>query len=551
MATPDEAANDLVANVDSNADAVSVVPTEPGAGVPAVDVGGGDVHRMADEAWSAMITGNDPAHPQVFVRGGDLTRISRDEERVALKGYSQASLVDRMSQTAQFVALSPRGDVANRRPPQDVAAILLDRTPDHYSGAPRVNRVVDVPVFAPDGELLTTPGYHAGSRTYYAPSATMDVLPAIATDEWDVYEARAILEEAFGDFCYADDSGFANALAFAITPFVREMIAGPVPAMACLAHEVGTGKTLLAKMTMLPGCGSVAASAEPKDHEEWRKTLTAALLEAPSVIWYDNLRHRLDAGPLAAVLTAERFGDRVLGHSRRVESAVRNLWILTANNLDLSTELARRSVPVFLDANVERPWERDKKSFRHPDLLDWAQRNRAQLVWACLVLCRSALESWEEGWGYVPVLDRTLASYERWTEVVGRIVAWHGYKGFLGNIARLYDTADEEQREVAAFIEAWHARTTASLTVSELVSEIGRLDASDLRDALPSELHSLPPDKLRAKLPYFLRANRGRVFGGLRLERLEDPGKRTSAAWVVAPARTATADEQATAVTLG
>ena len=502
---------------------------------------------MADEAWDALMAHNDPVHPHVLVRGGDLTRLSRDEGRVTLKVYSQASLVDRMSQTAPFFAVSARGAIIDRKPPQDVAAILLDRTPDRYTGAPRVNRVVDVPVFGADGHLLTTPGYHAGSRTYYAPDPTMGALSEIETDEWDVYAARAILEEAFGDFCYADDSGCTNALAFAITPFVREMIPGPVPAMAALAHEVGTGKTLLAKMTMLPGCGSVPASAEPKDHEEWRKTLTAALLEAPSVIWYDNLRHRLDAGPLAAVLTAERFGDRVLGHSRRVESAVRNLWILTANNLDLSTELARRSVPVFLDANVERPWERDKSAFRHPDLLDWGQRNRAQLVWACLVLCKSALEAWEEGWGYVPVLDRTLANYERWAEVVGHILAWHGYTGFLGNVARLYDSADEEHQEVRAFIEAWHARTTEPLTAAGLLMEIGRLDAADLRDALPSDLQGLAPDKLRAKLPYFLRANRGRVFGGLRLERLEDPGKRTAAAWVATRSSTPTAVQRETA----
>jgi hypothetical protein len=511
-------------------------PVSDPASTPAsrtIDLGGGDVHRMADEAWNALIAHNDPLHPELLVRGSDLTRISRDEKRVSLKPYSQASIVDRMSQTAQFFSVSEKGKLIDRKPPQDVAAILLDRTPDRYTDAPRVNRVVDVPVFGADGHLLTTPGYHTGSRTYYAPDPTMGSLSEIETDEADIDVARAILNEAFGDFCYADSSGYANALAFALTPFVREMIPGPVPAMACLAHEVGTGKTLLAKMTMLPGCGSVPASAEPKDHEEWRKTLTAALLEAPSVIWYDNLRHRLDAGPLAAVLTAERFGDRVLGHSRRVESAVRNLWILTANNLDLSTELARRSVPVYLDANLERPWERDKGGFRHPDLLDWAQRNRAELAWACLVLCKSAFEAWEEGWGYVPVLDRTLANYEQWAKLVGRILAWHGYSGFLGNVTRLYDSADEEHQEVSAFIQAWHARTSEPLTVAELLREIDRLDATDLRDALPPELQGLMPDKLRAKLPYFLRANRGRVFGGLRLERIEDPGKRTAAAWVV------------------
>jgi hypothetical protein len=52
-----------------------------------------------------------------------------------------------------------------------------------------------------------------------------------------------------------------------------------------------------------------------------------------------------------------------------------------------TTVLARRSVLIRLDANVERPAER--KGFRHPNLLAYARGNRGQLVWACLTLIQA------------------------------------------------------------------------------------------------------------------------------------------------------------------
>ena len=43
--------------------------------------------------------------------------------------------------------------------------------PADLPGAPVIDRVTSVPVFGADESLLTTPGYHAGARTYYAPPA--------------------------------------------------------------------------------------------------------------------------------------------------------------------------------------------------------------------------------------------------------------------------------------------------------------------------------------------------------------------------------------------
>jgi hypothetical protein len=62
----------------------------------------------------------------------------------------------------------PMGKRAERivRPPADVPRDIL-ATPD--PPLPILRRIVEVPVFAPDATLQTTPGYHAGSRTYFSP----------------------------------------------------------------------------------------------------------------------------------------------------------------------------------------------------------------------------------------------------------------------------------------------------------------------------------------------------------------------------------------------
>ena len=46
--------------------------------------------------------------------------------------------------------------------------------------------------------------------------------------------------------------------------------------------------------------------------DEWRKKLTAALIQAPTVLVLDNIGKKLDSGDLAAALTTTLWADRIL-----------------------------------------------------------------------------------------------------------------------------------------------------------------------------------------------------------------------------------------------
>ena len=138
---------------------------------------------------------------------------------------------------------------------------LLHRIPEQLSSIPRINRVVEVPVFGPEGDLtgdlpgvLGIPGYDLRSRTYFQPAPGLG-LNALDIGSWadddkqqraEVEDALALIEELLVDFPFADASSKAHAIAMMLEPFVREVIGdSPTPLYGVLAHTPGTGKGLL------------------------------------------------------------------------------------------------------------------------------------------------------------------------------------------------------------------------------------------------------------------------------------------------------------------
>ena len=61
-----------------------------------------------------------------------------------------------------------------------------------------------------------------------------------------------------------------------------------------------------------------------------------------ALYWIDNVHHKVDNASLALATTTEVWKDRVLGHSKTVVLPVRCSWILSGNNVELSSELAVR-----------------------------------------------------------------------------------------------------------------------------------------------------------------------------------------------------------------
>jgi hypothetical protein len=173
-----------------------------------------------------------------------------------------------------------------------------------------------------------------------------------------------------------------------LLPFVREFIKGPTPLHVIDATTPGSGKGLLADCCSVVATGRDAGKGpEPRDPDETRKYITSVLVAGAAMVVLDNIIGYLDSAPLARVLTAEIWEDRLLGYSRQVRPLNRAAWVATGNNMTLGRDLARRALWIRLEPEQERPELRS--GFRHPDLLRWVREERGALVAACLTLARA------------------------------------------------------------------------------------------------------------------------------------------------------------------
>jgi hypothetical protein len=441
--------------------------------LPEIDAGLGDLATMSAQAMAALESANEP--PFVFRHGGVLVRLERDER--GTPGI-QLLTVDRMRHRLARVARFTRGrgasgDRVATEPPIPVVRDLLAHPEPEF---PVLSRIVEAPVFAPDGTLQVAPGYHPASKTYFAPAPGFEV-PAVTEQPGaeDVEAAtRLLLEEYLGDFPFVGDPERAHALGALLLPFARDLIDGPTPLHLIEKPAPGTGATLLVEAILFPALGRVVAGmTEGGDEDEWRKRLTAQLLRGPVAILIDNLRDRLDSAALSSAITAAHFEDRRLGASELVCPPVRCLWIATGNNPALSNEIARRTVRIRLDSRRDQPWLRDPKEFRHSNLIEWMRENRSALVQAALVLIRN----WLAAGRPESAETRKLGMYESWSTVIGGILRAAGVPGFLQNLMDLYDTADAEGKSWRAFVDAWwEVHVEGVVGVSDLMTIAERCD---------------------------------------------------------------------------
>lgn len=255
------------------------------------------------------------------------------------------------------------------------------------------------------------------------------------------------------DFPFDSESDLANWLAFQMTPVLRPAIRGSVPLAEFDAPAQSNGKTLLVKLAGLQAMGRwPSLRAIPKDEEEWRKTLPSALLESPVMVVFENLNWKLRSSALTRYLTAgeSAVSDRALGSTAEVVVPVRTTWALTGNNAELDRELLTRSYRIRLNAQMPYPERRKPEDFAEPDIERWTLEHRSELLAANLTLARAWFAAG------CPKGDHPhMARFDEWCHIVGGILCNAGVTGFLSNLHDMYESADPESSEWAAFLRAW------------------------------------------------------------------------------------------------
>lgn len=454
-----------------------------GSGKPQVVINGRHLNEVTTDAMAAVIEANSP--PQLFVRTGTIARITLDEDGVPeIQRLSEAALRGRMDRVADFVRVNKDKESEAVVPANPPKIVVEDAMALGSWDLPPIEAIVETPILRSDGTIFEEAGYDPETRLYHHPAPGFE-MPAVSENPkpGEVDQALAIIDEAIGEFPFADTASAANARGLLLTPIIRQAIQGCVPLGLIDKPQMGTGGSLLAELVSYIGIGRHAEMlGQPAHEDEWRKQITAKLDAGASMVTIDNVDDPLTSSNLSRALTARTWTDRRLGRSEAITLAQRATWLATGNNIELGGDIARRCFHIRLDAKQSRPWERD--GFLHPDLMAWVESHRGELVHALLTIARSWYAA---GCPKDDSLPR-LGSFESWAETVGGMLAHAGVQGFLSNLDELYENADSETEEWTGFLETWQSKLGEKALAAKILAEEWVLRDDEFKTALPSDL---------------------------------------------------------------
>jgi putative DNA primase/helicase len=425
-------------------------------------IGNKDLTRISNQIWAALIYINRPQ--RIFQFRGQIIRLLFVDGIPTIQYLNKYQIRHVLETAADFIKLSNKSEyghlevkLARQEPVSPIAYvpdypdsdicehILSDPNPP----LPVLEQIKYKPYFALDGELIFMPGYSEKTRCYLHDPKNILVPNALRPSSLD--EAKRLLfEEVRVDFPLVKDSDRAHTIALLIQPFVRQMIQGPTPLHIVNSPSPGTGKGLLVQaLTYIATGQPIEFQAMPGNDEEIRKRLTSKLMKLPTFVAFDNVNVMVDSASLSLAITAPVWEDRVLGKSKIISLPVCCTWLLTGNNVQCSSEIARRSIRIHMDTELERPWQREE--FHQSDLMKYVRDNCELLMWAAITL----VEHWIKN-GKKKFSGKPLGGFESWSEITGGILEAAGIKGFLEDMDAFYDDADDETKFLNKLIYLWH-----------------------------------------------------------------------------------------------
>ena len=412
--------------------------------------GGTRLQDQTSMALDALADVNDP--PFIFHRARELVRIAYDENgNPSIVNLNVSALRGILERCASFVIEGKKGNHIPVPPPLTVVQDLAN-LPDWNTISP-ISGIVECPIIRTDGTIVTEKGYDENTRLYYAPADGF-VLPDIPQkpSKADVKKSIDLLKEVFVDFPFVDEASRTNTVATLLSAVLRPIISGSVPLSLLDKPQAGTGASLIAEVIGKIVTGRpTSMTPAPEDDAAWRKMITSSIMKGRIVNIIDNVESKLYVPSLAVVLTCTVWEDRILGKNEMITLPNRNVWIATGNNIQLGGDLPRRCFWVRMDAGCAKPWQERTVPFKHPDLMEWVESNRGEIIKAVLILARS----WIHAKKPKPLRCPKMGGFESWRDTIGGILEHANEYEFLGNLEQMYLEADTDTPAWEAFFEKW------------------------------------------------------------------------------------------------
>jgi len=289
------------------------------------------------------------------------------------------------------------------------------------------------------------------------------------------------------NFKFKNEGSIAGFYALLLSLICRPSINDNMPAFVIKAATPGTGKTLLARAAIhiITGRDAVTANWETNE-EELAKDMHSRLLAGSEYIIFDNINAKIKSGTIAQILTSGIFSKRILGQTKNQEVPCNSTIILTANNPELSSEIARRCIPIELISDIEHPELRT--DFRYKKLLEHILNNQAALLRSLFVM----VQAWRASDKSYTGDNAILGSFSKWSRAIGGILNACGVIGFLSNHADFANTADTDTDICRQFFIKWYETHGGNpVSAKDLLGIAHELGIVDTRRSEQSQIKSL------------------------------------------------------------
>jgi hypothetical protein len=218
---------------------------------PVINAADGNLERLGEATWAAIVKANDP--PKIFRVGTVPSRLENaDDGAVITKPLDTRRMRHYLAGIAEWVKIED-GNPKPVHPPSSAISYVL-ATPD--PPLPVLSRIVEAPVFAPDGSIHTEPGYDPAARLWFAPPPGFEIPPVSEQPSpIEIKKAIRLVGEPIWDFPFVSQADKAHAIAYLLLPFVRELIDGSTPLHLVEKPGPGTGAGLLVDCLAYPSLG--------------------------------------------------------------------------------------------------------------------------------------------------------------------------------------------------------------------------------------------------------------------------------------------------------
>lgn len=409
----------------------------------------GEYIEVTPHEFATTLLACQPAHT-IFVRGGT-PGVVREGAFAALS--AQGMRITLAAKPYKWVTPRPSSTEPEPKPrkvymalTKEHAELAIARAVDH-ANVGEIRLITYSPVFLGSG-TLSNPGWNQGGVFQSGPA----IKPSAPHD----------LRDLLIDFPWKSEADRQNFIGLLITILMRAMIVGNVPLHVILSTVERTGKTKLVDelIGLIFLGGPVPAMQFAGSDEERDKRILAVLMLALPIVHLDNLGEWLDSPALASNITASIYSGRLLGASQIVHVPNAAVWIGTGNNVAMSGELAKRTVPIHLLPPDADPHLRTE--FLHPDLRAYVLEHRDAILTTLIGMATA----WDRAGR--PVGSIRVGGFEDWSAKVGGVMQFAGCHQWMANYAAWTGAADVEGADMVRFMENWKLRGGLAERVGEL-----------------------------------------------------------------------------------